>query len=90
MLLGQVSFTLNPQTPSSTVLEFEMVGYVVDANHIRWVENWNVDGLSAPPQGVALGQNGKNGTYSSSNLSGSNGVFGTVGADGNGSCIAHL
>ena len=82
--LGQVVFTLNPQTPSSTVLEFEMVGYVVDANHIRWVENWNVDGLSATTGGVALGQNGKNGTYSSSNLSGSNGVFGTVGADGNG------
>ncbi len=82
--LGQVVFTLNPQTTSSTVFEFEMVGYVVDANHIRWVENWNVDDLSATTGGVALGQNGKNGTYSSSNLSGSNGVFGTAGADING------
>jgi hypothetical protein len=81
---GQVTFTLNPQTVSATVLEFEMVGYVVDAEHIRWVENWTADNLSATTGGVALGQNGKNGTYNMSSLSGSSGVFGGAGQDANG------
>ncbi len=36
---GQVVFTLNPQTPDgNTINEFTMVGYLVDADHIRWVE----------------------------------------------------
>ncbi len=82
--LGQVVFTLNPQSPSTTVAEFEMVGYIVDADHIRWVENWNDDVLGANAGGTALGQNGKNGTYDMSSLSSSNGVFGSVGADING------
>ena len=50
--LGQVVFTLNPQTPSSTVLEFEMVGYVVDANHIPGSRT-GTSTASAPPQGAS-------------------------------------
>lgn len=80
---GSVTFTLNPTTASSTVAEFTMVGYIVDANNIKWVENWNVDGLGANAGGVALGQNGKNGTYNSSSLSASSGVFWAAGADDN-------
>jgi len=79
--LGQVIFNLKPKTRSSTVADFEMVGYIVDANHIRWVEDWNTDSLGAYTGGFALGQNGKNGTYSSSDLSGSNAVFGAAGED---------
>jgi hypothetical protein len=78
--LGQVVFTLNPQTPSSTVAEFIMVGYVVDADNIKWVED-GLDLLQGTTGGVALGQNGKNGTYSMSSLSGSSGVFGAAGQD---------
>jgi hypothetical protein len=81
--LGSVTFTLNPTTASSTVAEFTMVGYIVDANTIKWVENWKVDLLGANAGGVALGQNGKNGTYDSSSLSGGSGVFWAVGADNN-------
>ena len=82
--LGSVTFTLNPTTASTTVAEFTMVGYIVDANTIKWVENWNVDALGANAGGVALGQNGKNGTYGTSSLSGSSGVFGAAGQDANG------
>ncbi len=82
--LGQVTFNLKPKMRSTTVADFEMVGYIVDANHIRWVEDWNTDSLGAYTGGFALGQNGKNGTYSSSDLSGFNAVFGAAGDDPNG------
>ena len=82
--MGQVTFTLNPMNPpNSTVAEFTMVGYIVDANNIKWVENYNVDVLFANAGGVALGQNGQNGNFNSGSLSGSNGVFWAVGADYN-------
>jgi hypothetical protein len=83
--LGQVVFTLNPQTPDGiTINEFTMVGYVVDTDHIRWVENQFQDSTGGNTGGVALGQGSKAGTYSSADISGSSGVFGTVGADTNG------
>jgi hypothetical protein len=82
--LGQVVFTLNPKTPSTTVAEFIMVGYIVDANNIKWVEDGLDDLLLGTTGGVALGQNGKNGTYDMTSLSGSSGVFGAAGQDGNG------
>jgi hypothetical protein len=81
---GSVTFTLNPQTVSATVLEFTMVGYIVDADNIKWVEDWTVDNLRASTGGVAFGQNGKNGTFDSTNLSGGSGVFGAAGFDING------
>jgi hypothetical protein len=81
---GQVVFDLNPKNSGSTLAEFEMVGYIVDADHIRWVENWNDDVLGANAGGVALGQGSDVGNYNSGNLSGSSGVFGAVGVDTNG------
>ena len=82
---GQVVFTLNPQTPDGiTINEFTMVGYLVDADHIRWVENQFQDSTGGNTGGVALGQGAKTGTYSSTDISGSSGVFGSVGADTNG------
>lgn len=83
--LGLVTFDLN--TSSSVGLglpEFEMVGYIVDADHIRWVENWFNDVVNSSTGGTALGQGNKTGTYSSADLSGSSGVFGGIGADQNG------
>jgi hypothetical protein len=83
--LGQVVFTLNPLTTDDlTIFEFEMVGYVVDAGHIRWVEHDFDDSLGGNTGGVALAQGSKTGTYSSTDISGSSGVFGTVGGDANG------
>jgi len=61
-----------------------MVGYIVDADHIRWVENWFNDVVNSSTGGTALGQGNKTGTYSSADLSGSSGVFGGIGADQNG------
>lgn len=81
---GQVTFDLKPKTPDSTVLEFIMVGYIVDADHIRWVEDGFDDTLQGTMGGTALGQGNKVGTYSSSSLSGSSGIFGAVGYDTNG------
>jgi hypothetical protein len=81
---GQVVFDLNPQNSGSTLAEFEMVGYIVDADHIRWVENWNDDVLGANAGGTALGQGTSVGTYGTSSLSGSSGIFGAVGYDANG------
>ena len=82
---GQVVFTLNPQNPDgNTINEFTMVGYLVDADHIRWVEIQFGDSTGGNTGGIALAQGSKTGTYSSTDISGSSGVFGTVGADTNG------
>jgi hypothetical protein len=78
---GQVTFDLKPMTPDSTVLEFIMVGYIVDADHIRWIEDGLDDTLLGTTGGTALGQGPKVGTYGTSSLSGSSGVFGAAGFD---------
>ena len=76
--MGRVTFTLNPAAPTSNVSELGLAGYIIDADHIRLVES---DSNTWVVVGTALGQNGKNGTYSMSSLSGSTGVFGAVGAN---------
>jgi hypothetical protein len=78
---GQVTFDLKPKTPDSTVLEFIMVGYIVDADHIRWIEDGLDDTLQGTTGGTALGQGPNVGTYGTGSLSGSSGVFGAAGAD---------
>ena len=80
--MGMVTFTLTPQTTSTTVFEFALVGYIVDASHIRLVET--ADSFNGTTGGTALGQGSNTGTFSNSSLSGSSGVFGAVGADVNG------
>lgn len=82
--LGRVVFTLKPKFQNSRVFWFMMVGYIVDANNIKWVEDGVDDNLEGTTGGVAVGQNGKNGTYNMSSLSGGSGVFGAAGQDGNG------
>ncbi len=76
---GFVTFTLNsPNISGSPGLILD--GYMVDANHIRLVENWEEDSVEATTGGSALGQTGT-GTFSNASISGSTYVFGTAGSD---------
>ena len=79
---GLVTFELNSSCSLCTgtsVASIVLDGYMVDANHIRLIENWYNDDLSAFTGGTALGQTGT-GTFSS--ISGTY-VIGTAGADTN-------
>ena len=62
-------------------------GYIVDANHIRLVEDWydggNYDYLGGTTGGTALAQTGTGG-FSTASISGSTYVVGMPGADPNG------
>jgi hypothetical protein len=75
---GMVTFTLN--TSSLTSPGVIVDGYMVDASHIRLVENWRSDNLRATTGGTALGQTGA-GSFSTSSISGFSYVFGTAGGD---------
>jgi hypothetical protein len=81
---GLVTFSLNTadftgSNPASITLD----GYMVDATHIRLIENWFADDLQSITGGTALGQTGT-GQFSSSSISGSTFVAGTIGYDYNG------
>ncbi len=58
-------------------------GYIVDANHIRLVENTYVDYLESTTGGTALAQTGTGG-FTGSSISGATYVVGMPGADTNG------
>jgi hypothetical protein len=73
--LGMVTFTLNPSSASG-ISEISLVGYIVDASHIRLVET--SDGFVGTTGGTALGQTG---AFNTSSISGSSYVFGTDGQD---------
>ncbi len=76
--LGLVTFTLNPSSGGTVIVD----GYIVDSTRIYLVENWS-DGF-ATTAGEARGQGANTGTFSSSSISGSTYVIGTVGNDANG------
>ncbi|MFZ0762202.1 MAG: hypothetical protein WAM69_19810 [Candidatus Sulfotelmatobacter sp.] len=78
---GMVTFTLNPSVASG-VREIGLVGYIVDANHIRLVET--NDSLYGTMGGTALGQGSTTGGFSTSSVEGSSIVFGGAGQDANG------
>ncbi|HTW57134.1 MAG TPA: hypothetical protein VMD99_03275 [Terriglobales bacterium] len=77
--LNSSLFTISPG--------IQLDGYIIDANHIRLVENWLYnnasDGLGGTTGGTALAQTGTGG-FSSTSISGSSYVIGTVGMDTNG------
>jgi hypothetical protein len=73
--LGRISFTLNNSLFGSLILD----GYVIDANHMRLVENVG-DGFAGYMGGTAFAQTGT-GTFSQSSVSGNTYVFGVNGAD---------
>jgi hypothetical protein len=58
-------------------------GYIVDANHIRLVENWYDSYLGGTAGGTALAQTGTGG-FKGSSISGATYVLGMPGADTNG------
>src|SRR5271166_126368 len=78
---GLITFTLNSSLFTSPGIV--LTGYMVDSTHIRLVENWTADTLSATTGGVALGHTGA-GSFNSASVSASNFVYGAVGADANG------
>jgi hypothetical protein len=77
---GRVAFTLNPDV-STGVPGFGLAGYIVDANHIRLVQN-SSNGVTS---GLALAQGSSTGTFAT--LSGSY-VTSLSGSDPNGSAQA--
>lgn len=79
--LGMVTFTLNPSV-ASAVKQLVLVGYIVDATHIRLVET--TDTLAGILGGTALGQGSSTGTFSASSISGTSFVVGAAGSDANG------
>ena len=75
---GRVKFTLVPSVASG-IPQIDLVGYVVDAKHIRLVET--TDAYGGSTGGIALGQTAP---FTSNSISGLNFVFGAVGEDPNG------
>ncbi len=78
---GRVVFNLVPNA-ASNLGAISLAGYIVDAAHIRLVED--SDSLNADTGGSALGQGTSTGTFSSATISGSSFVFSALGKDGNG------
>lgn len=72
---GRVQLNLVPSAASG-IPQINLVGYIVDAKHIRLVET--TDAYGGFTGGSALGQTG---TFSSSSISSANFVFGATGED---------
>jgi hypothetical protein len=75
---GRVTFTLNP-TDSSDFPQIILVGYIVDATHIRLLET--DDTFKGDFGGTAFGQGTNTGTFSSSSVAGNTYVFSLSGLD---------
>ena len=76
---GRVEFQLSPGT-SVLLPSLYLVGYIVDATHIRLVETGGDNFLGAQG-GLALGQGASTGHFDSSSLANSSYVFGLSGFD---------
>ncbi len=76
--VGRVVFSLNP-TDSTDFPPITLIGYIVDANHIRLVET--ADQYQGTLGGTAFSQRANNGTFSSTSVSGSSYVVGLTGFD---------
>jgi hypothetical protein len=71
---GRITFTLNPQTTFSPIT---LVGYIVDASHIRLVET--DDTYDGSLGGAALSQGANVTTFSTASVSGNSYVVGLTG-----------
>jgi len=77
--MGYVTITINsPSIAASPGVILD--GYIVDANHIRLVENWYTDYLAGTTGGTALAQTGT-GAFTTASISGGTYVVGMPGAD---------
>jgi hypothetical protein len=76
---GRLQFQLNPSQSSYLPIQ-TVIGYVVDATHIRLVSlPYNgVDGTEGAMGGVALGQGANTGKFSNISIAGSSYVFGAA------------
>lgn len=81
--MGYVTITINNSGFFGADPGILLDGYIVDANHIRLVEDWYNDNLSATTGGTALAQTGT-GAFNTASISGSTYVVGLPGADING------
>lgn len=75
---GRVIFTLNP-TDSGNFPQITLVGYIVDATHIRLLETDDV--FNGDFAGTALGQGANAGNFSSSSVAGNSYVVSFSGLD---------
>ncbi len=75
--------TLNLTVPAfPTATSFQFSGYIVDATHMKLIENDNIDGGgSASTGGVAIGQGSATGTFLNDTSFSGTYVFGVVGQD---------
>jgi len=83
--MGFVQFSLNSNLYSNTdgVTDVILDGYMIDASHIRLVEDWYDDWYEGTTGGTALAQTGT-GAFTTASISGSSYVFGMSGYDDNG------
>jgi hypothetical protein len=76
--LGRLTFTLNPSAVN-TFPRIILIGYIVDANHIRLVETH--DPFVGTLGGAALSQGTSTGTFNTNSFSGNSYVVGLTGSD---------
>ncbi len=79
---GRVQFTLQPS--GTTLPALTLIGYIVDATHIRLIENGGSEdapNYSGVLGGLALGQGSSTGQFSAAALQGTHYVFGAQGSD---------
>jgi hypothetical protein len=82
---GRIEFKLFPATSStSTLPPIYLVGYIIDAIHIRLIETGQADddnNFKGVLGGTALAQGASTGQYSAASFAGASYVFGAQGAD---------
>ncbi len=81
--MGFVTITINDTAFYGADPGIVLDGYIVDANHIRLIENWTVDSNASDVGGTALAQTGTGG-FNTASISGTTYVIGTEGSDVNG------
>jgi hypothetical protein len=80
---GRIQFQLRPSA-SSALPELDLVGYIIDATHIRLAETGDINANAnflGVLGGTALGQGANTGHFSASSIAGSSYVFGAQGSD---------
>jgi len=82
---GRIQISLVLTTSTSSVGGIGLIGYIVDGNRIRLVENGNDlnDVFFGVTGGTAFAQGGNTGSFSAASIAGSSFVVGTTGQDPN-------
>lgn len=80
--LGYVQFQVNSNLYGTPGVILD--GYMIDANHIRLVEDWYDDSFNGSPSGGEAVAQAGTGTFNTASISGTSYVFGMSGYDVNG------